>query len=196
MGTKSASWPLAAALAIVLVWTAAAGETSAHASTAAAGYRLQPGDVLQVAVWKEQELQSEITIRPDGSLSFPLTGDVEAAGHSVEEVRAEIESRIRRYIPEGVVTVTVKTPAGNRIYVIGKVARPGDFALNRPIDVAQALSLAGGTTVYADVDSIRVLRRAADGRLAATPFRYSDIERGVRLEQNILLQGGDTVVVP
>jgi polysaccharide biosynthesis/export protein len=161
----------------------------------APGYLLQPGDVLQVGVWKETDLQSEIVIRPDGGISFPLAGDLPAAGHTTDELRAELETRVRRLIPDAVVTVEVKSPNGNRVYVIGKVNKPGDFALNRPIDVMQAISLAGGVTPFASTNRIRVLHR--DGaRQVSVRFHYSDVARGRHLEQNILLQSGDTVIVP
>jgi polysaccharide export outer membrane protein len=160
-----------------------------------AGYLLQPGDVLQVAVWKETDLTAEVLIRPDGGMSFPLAGELHAAGHTVEELTAMLEKRVRKFEPDAVVTVVVKAAAGNRVYVIGKVQRPGDFPLNRPTDVMQALSLAGGATPFADTNAIRILRRDGD-RLSSIAFRYSDVERGRRLEQNILLQSGDPVVVP
>ena len=159
------------------------------------GYKLQPGDILQVVVWKETDLQSEVLIRPDGGISFALAGDVQAAGHTTDELRAELQTRVRKLVPDAVVTVAVKSAAGNRVFVIGKVNRPGDFALNRPIDVLQALSLAGGATPFANTNGIRVLRR--DGlRQSSTRFRYGDVSKGKHLEQNILLQSGDTVVVP
>jgi polysaccharide export outer membrane protein len=134
------------------------------------GYRLQPGDVLQVGVWKETDLQSEIVIRPDGGISFPLAGDLQAAGRTTDELRAELETRVRKLVPDAVVTVEVKAPNGNRVYVIGKVNKPGDFALNRPIDVLQAISLAGGVTPFASTNGIRVLHR--DGaRQVSVRFR-------------------------
>lgn len=158
-------------------------------------YIVQPGDALQVMVWKEQELQGEVLVRPDGGLSFPLAGDVEAAGHTVEEIRKVLQSRLTKYIPDPVVTVAVKAPNGSRIFVVGKVNRPGDFPLIRPIDVMQALSLAGGTTPYADVNGIRILRRDGSRQLVFR-FRYDEVRRGRDLSQNILLHSGDTVVVP
>jgi polysaccharide biosynthesis/export protein len=158
-------------------------------------YLLQPGDVLQVAVWKETELTSEVVIRPDGGLSYALAGDMQAAGHTVAELTAMLETRIRKFEPDAVVTISIKSAAGNRVYVIGKVNHPGDFPLNRPTDVMQALSLAGGATPFADTNAIRILRRDGDHEKAIT-FRYHDIERGRKLNQNILLQSGDTVVVP
>jgi polysaccharide biosynthesis/export protein len=160
-----------------------------------AGYLVQPGDVLQVAVWKETDLTAEVLVRPDGGISFPLAGELPASGHTVADLTAMLEKRIRKFEPDAVVTVVVKTASGNRVYVIGKVNRPGEFPLIGPIDVMQALSLAGGATPFADTNGIRILRR--DGkRQSSIGFRYNDVERGRKLEQNILLQSGDTVVVP
>ena len=156
---------------------------------------MQPGDILQVSVWREQELQSEVVIRPDGSLSFPLSGDVLAAGRGVDEVRGDLETRLRKFVPEAVVTVAIKALAGNRVFIVGKVLKAGDFIMGRPIDVMQALALAGGATPFADLGGIRILRRTG-GKLISIPFSYGDVESGRKLEQNILLQGGDTVVVP
>jgi polysaccharide export outer membrane protein len=161
----------------------------------ASGYKLQPGDVLTVNVWKETDLQGEALIRPDGAMSFPLAGELQAAGHTVAELTTMLDERIRKYVPDAVVTVSVKVTAGDRVYVIGKVNHPGDFPLIRPIDVMQALSLAGGATPFADTNAIRILRRDGD-HLSSITFRYGDVEKGRKLAQNILLQSGDTVVVP
>lgn len=178
-----------------LLWLFPVGAAEPPQPAAAAGYQLQPGDVLAVSVWKETELQAETLIRPDGRINFPLAGELTAAGRTVDEVRADLEARLRALVPDASVTVTLKQNAGNRIYVIGKVQRPGDFPINRPTDVMQALSLAGGGTPFADMDSIKVLRRQGSRQLAI-PFHYSAVERGHNLDQNIVLQSGDTVVVP
>jgi polysaccharide biosynthesis/export protein len=175
-------WPL-------LAWAVG---TAGSAST---DYRLQPGDLLMVSVWKEADLSSEILVRPDGGITMPLAGEIPAAGHSVEEVRAAIDQRLRKFIPDPAVTVILKQTLGNQIFIIGKVNRPGQYPISRPVDVVQALSLAGGMTPFASVDHIRVLRRDGDRQLTL-PFRYSDVEHGRDLQQNILLQSGDTVVVP
>jgi polysaccharide biosynthesis/export protein len=168
---------------------------AADPSATADGYKLQPGDVLQVVVWKETDLQSEVLIRPDGGISFALAGDMQAAGRTTDELRTELETRVRKLVPGAVVTVSVKAVNGNRVFVIGKVNRPGDFALNRPIDVMQAISLAGGVTPFASTDRIRVLHR--DGmHQESVRFRYSEVAKGRNLQQNILLQSGDTVIVP
>lgn len=171
-----------------------AGVQSA-AADATEQYRIQPGDVLVVSVWKEQDMLSEVLVRPDGGLSFPLAGEIDAAGRTVDELRQMIDERLQKYIPNAVVTVAVKLIGGNRVYVIGKVNRPGEFSFTRPIDVMQALSLAGGATSFASLNDIRILRRE-NGKQQAIEFRYGEVESGRRLEQNILLRSGDTVVVP
>jgi polysaccharide export outer membrane protein len=169
--------------------------TAAATSSEEGSYKVQPGDVLQVSVWKEPDLQSELLVRPDGGISFPLAGDVTVSGLSVAAVSDVIAERIKRYIPDPVVTVVTKAIGGNHIYVVGKVNRPGEFPFSRPLDVMQALSLAGGTTPFASLSSIRILRRD-NGKQTAMRFDYGDIENGKALENNILLRSGDTVVVP
>lgn len=158
-------------------------------------YRIGPEDVLEVSVWKEEDLQREVLVRPDGKISFPLAGDIKAAGHTPEEVQQLITQKIQRYIPEPVVTVTVKQIGGNKIYVIGQVQQPGAYVVGRYMDVMQALTMAGGLTEFAKEGDIRVLRRKG-GEEIVMPFEYDDVKKGRKLEQNIILKGGDTVVVP
>jgi polysaccharide biosynthesis/export protein len=158
-------------------------------------YVLQPGDIIDVSVWKETDLQREVLIRPDGGFTFPLAGEVDARGRSVEKVRSILAERLQKYVPTPVVTVAVKSIGGNRIYVLGKVNHAGDFPLSTSLDVMQAISLAGGTTPYASVNDIVILRRQ-NGRQQALNFHYSDVARGRNLAQNIQLESGDTVVVP
>jgi polysaccharide export outer membrane protein len=177
------------------MWAALLMLSASAQAPALSGYQLQPGDLLQVVVWKETDLQSEVLIRPDGGISFALAGDMQAAGLTTDQLRGELESRVRKLIPGAVVTVAVKAPNGNRIFVIGKVNRPGDFPLLRPIDVMQAISMAGGLTPFASVNDIRVLHRAG-ARQSSARFRYHDVARGRHLEQNVILQSGDTVIVP
>jgi len=178
-----------------LLWLAMMLWAAASAAYCAEDYSLQPGDTLLVTVWKEPDLTSELLVRPDGGVSMPLAGDIRAAGRTVEDVRGDIDQRLRKYIPDVAVTVSLKQSAGNQIFVIGKVNRPGPYPIIRPVDVMQALSLAGGMTPFAAVNDIRVLRHEG-GRQMTIRFRYRDIEHGRRLEQNIILQSGDTVVVP
>jgi polysaccharide export outer membrane protein len=183
----------ATAVAVCTLATVLADE--ARVSPAMPSYEIQPGDTLTVSVWKEKDLQADILVRPDGGLSFPLAGDLRASGKSVEQVRSELTQRLKAYIPDPVVTVVVKEIGGNRIFVLGKVTRPGVFAFSQPVDVMQALSLAGGTTPFAALNDIVILRRH-DERVEAIPFHYGQVEHGKDLAQNVLLRSGDTVVVP
>lgn len=162
---------------------------------AANSYVVQPGDLLTISVWKEKDLQGDVSVRPDGGLNFPLVGDINASGKTVEELRKDIAAKLAKYVPDPVVTVIVKQSLGYQIFVIGKVNKPGNFPAGRNIDVMQALSMAGGPTPYASVNKIKILRRV-NGELKAIPFKYSKVEKGQDLEQNIILQGGDVVVVP
>ena len=159
------------------------------------GYIVQPGDILEISVWKEKDLQREVVVLPGGSLSFPLAGEVQASGKTVEQLRKDLSTRLAKYIPGAVVTVSAKQIQGNKIYVLGKVNRPGEYVASRYVDVMQALSIAGGVTPYASVNSIQVLRRV-NGVQTAIPFKYSKVASGSNLESNIILQSGDVVVVP
>lgn len=161
----------------------------------AEAYLIQPGDILRITVWKEEDLQREIIVRPDGQISFPLVGELNAAGSEVSGLRTQIENRLEKYIPDPVVSVDVRELRGNMVYVIGKVNRPGHFPVTRNVDVMQALAMAGGMGTYAAANDIRILRRE-NGEQRAIPFEYGDIEKGENLEQNIVLQPGDVVVVP
>ena len=194
---------LAVSLALILLTVPCGAETPASAAPAGstagvdgATYLLQPGDVVEISVWHEDGLDKQLLIRPDGGLSFPMVGDIKVAGRAPVEVQHEIETLLHKFLAEATVTVSVMQINGNQFYVVGKVARPGAYKFDRALDVMQALSLAGGTTEFADLGDIRILRRDSDGRQRMFPFAYSDVARGRRLEQNIVLQSGDTLVVP
>lgn len=159
-------------------------------------YKINPGDILLISVWKESELQREVVVRPDGGISFPLAGDMPASGHSVQELREELGSRLKKYIPEPFVDVAVKRLNGNTIYVIGKVNRPGAFPMEHRMDVMQALALAGGLNTFASANNIKIIRRDASAKQMVFKFRYSQVADGENLQQNIILKSGDTVVVP
>jgi polysaccharide export outer membrane protein len=183
---------------LTLMFAALAPHTAAFSaddSKPVAQYRVQPGDVLSVSVWKEEDLTQEVIVRPDGQITFPLVGEAKAAGDSIEHLRLLISERLKKYIPDPVVTVSVRQLAGNTIYVLGKVNRPGVFPIVRNVDVMQALSLAGGTSTYAALNDIKILRRE-NGKLRALSFKYAEVEKGKRLEQNVVLRAGDVVVVP
>jgi len=169
--------------------------TVSHSAEVPESYKIQPGDVLEISVWKEPDLIRQILVRPDGGLSFPLVGDTQAAGLSITELQGKITEQLAKYIPDPVVTVSTQQITGNKVYVIGQVLRPGEFVANSKMDVVQALSVAGGMTPYASTNKIEILRRE-NGILTSIPFRYGDIEKGKNLDQNIILKSGDVVLVP
>jgi polysaccharide export outer membrane protein len=176
---------------------AATPNTAAAASTPTAteAYTVKPGDVLAISVWKEPDLQSPVLVRPDGSFSFPLAGQMDARGKTVADLQALVTEKLRKFISDPVVTVSVQEVKGNKVYVLGQVNKPGEFIVNPRVDVMQALSMAGGTTPFAALGDIVILRRSDAGQ-QALPFRYADVSRGRNLQQNIVLQAGDVVVVP
>lgn len=160
-----------------------------------APYTINPGDLLEVSVWKELDLQRQVLVRPDGAFSFPLSGDIVAVGRTVAAIRNELTEKLEAFIPDLVVTVTVEEIRGNKVFVIGQVKNPGEIVMNPQVDVMQALSIAGGTTPFAQLNNIVILRRQ-NGTQTILEFRYSDIVKGQNLSQNILLEVGDVVLVP
>lgn len=180
-------------LALVVVVAAFPAVTGAQPTTGS--YVIGPEDVLEISVWKEETLQREVLVRPDGWVTFPLIGDVKAAGRTPGQLTDEIRVRLTKYIPDPVVTVSVKIIAGNKVFVIGRVNKPGEYVIGRYIDVLQALALAGGLTPFAVEKKIRVVRKR-DNKETVFLFNYAEVKKGKNLDQNITLQGGDVVVVP
>ena len=159
------------------------------------GYRLGAEDVMLVSVWKDEQLTREVVVRPDGMFSFPLVGDVQAEDRTVEEIRGDLVKRLTKYIPNPNVSVAVMKVLSYKVYVVGRVNKPGEYLIGHYTDVLQALSLAGGLTPFAAENDIKVIRRHK-GQQQVFPFRYGDLRKGQDLEQNILLQRGDVVMVP
>ncbi len=164
-------------------------------ASAQENYYLNPGDILKISVWNEEALQQEVLVLPDGTISFPLVGTIDVDDKTPLQVQEELKEKLSRLIPDPEVNLTVRQVAGNNIFVIGKVNGPGRFAMNRPTDVIQAISLAGGFTPYASSDSIQILRRIGNKQQIIL-FDYTKIANGEALETNILLRSGDTIVVP
>jgi polysaccharide export outer membrane protein len=190
--------PLWLAAAILGLWApgmSEAVEPSEAKPAPTAAYALGPEDVVQISVWKDEHLTREVVVRPDGMVSFPLVGDVQAEGKTAEELKAEITTRLSRFIPKPSVSVSVAKVVSYKVYVIGRVNRPGEFLVGHYTDVMQALSLAGGVTPFASENQIKVLRRV-NGAQVVFPFAYGDALKGKGLEQNIILQRGDVVMVP
>lgn len=182
-------------LAQLLMSVVTAQELPANAMVASSNYQVQAGDVLSVSVWNEPELQQDVLVLPDHTLAFPLVGVLPVKDLTVQDIARKLDEALTRYIPDANVHVSVKQVRGNRIFVIGKVARPGEYPLETTVTVLQALSMAGGTSTFAKPDEIKVIRQTESGQIAL-PFDYSDMTRGEALEQNIALINGDVVVVP
>ena len=158
-------------------------------------YLLGPEDIIKISVWKDEQLTQEVVVRPDGMISFPLVGDIPAAGKTIEDVRFELVKRLNRFVPNPHVSVLATKILSYKIYVIGRVNKPGEFLVGHYTDVLQALSLAGGLTPYASENDIRIMRRDR-GEQLVFQFRYGDVRKGKELGQNIILERGDVVMVP
>lgn len=166
------------------------------AAERAAGYRVGPGDVVKINVWKHDELSQQVTVRPDGALTMPLIGDVLAEGKTVEEIAADVGARVRKYFQDQPpVTVQIAEVRSYKVYVVGEVQRGGEFTPNHQISVLHGLALAGGFTRFANTDRIVIVRKDARGE-RRIPFDYSAVVEKGDLQQNLALQSGDTVVVP
>jgi polysaccharide biosynthesis/export protein len=159
-------------------------------------YKIHAGDQLLVGVYDDPKMPPiPVTVTPDGKFSFPLIGILVAGGKTPEQVRVEMEQKLRKYVAEPVVTVTVTEVKGNVAYVIGQVAKPGPIVMNPAVNVLQALAIAGGGNPYAKMDSVIVIRNAPGGQRVMN-FRYGQVSSGKSLEQNVQLESGDVVVVP
>jgi len=166
------------------------------AQTTAPAYRLHAGDKVVVGVYDDPKLlPQEITVTPDGKISYPLVGEMVVGGKTVEEIRTEIQARLKKYISDPIATVVVTDVKGNVAYVVGQVNKPGSIIMNPTVNVLQALSMVGGANPYAKLDSIIVIR-SSGGTQRVLPFRYGQVAGGRDLAQNVELESGDVVVVP
>jgi polysaccharide biosynthesis/export protein len=167
----------------------------AAASVVSAGdYRIGPGDVLNIAVWKNQDLTRQLTVLPDGTLQFPLIREVKAEGKTIQELEEMLITKLKEFVPEPDLSVSVFQVNSMVIYVIGKVNNPGRFPINTNIDVLQALAVAGGLNPFAKEKEVAVFRKT-DGKTAIFNFNYQEVSEGKNLEQNIMLNRGDVIVV-
>jgi polysaccharide export outer membrane protein len=201
---EARSLVLAASAGLALLTPAGAQEarptaTKADASAPATGssdYVIGAGDVLQVFVWKEPELTREAAVRVDGRITVPLIGDLQAAGRTPQQLGKELGRELGRFLEAPQVTVGVSQPNSSRFYVVGNVARAGQFPLASRLTVLQALAIAGGFGEYAKTDSIVVIRDD-DGNQTVIPVNYKKLESGREIaSQNVALMPGDVIVVP
>ncbi len=199
----SLSWILVATVVLGVVGCAEKRGDYEVDLTAPSEFFLGPEDVLKVTVWKSPDLSGEVTIRPDGTISMPLIGDIPAAGLTANALAKRIGERLTEYVSSPIVTVQVKEVNSYFIYVLGEVVRPGKYPLKSYANVVQGISLAGGFAPFASKSKIKVLRNVSIGseghekkRQIEIPVRYDDILKGTAVPGNFILQSGDVIVVP
>ncbi len=158
-------------------------------------YVIQVGDTISIRVWNQDSISARPKVRPDGKVSLPFVNDVDAAGSTPTELAARIQARLKEFIVNPVVTVSLEEPRPVVVAVLGEVTRPGNYQLEASAGVLQALAIAGGPTAFADRDRIMVLRQKPDGSSTRIRFKYSQLTQLEGRAANFRLQGGDVVVV-
>ena len=159
-------------------------------------YRIGAGDLLEISTWKEPDLsRKEVIVRVDGRISFPLLGDIPAAGMTPPELTETIQKGLTNYITAPVVTVTIINQGSQKVYILGEVAKTGEYPLAKNLTVLQAFALAGGFTQWAAKDEI-ILMRKEGAKEEIYKINYKDIVKGRDVENNLTLQANDTIVVP
>jgi polysaccharide biosynthesis/export protein len=160
-----------------------------------AGYVVGPEDVLSVIVWREKDLSSDVTVRPDGRITLPLINDVVAQGLTPDQLRDQLKARFDKFVEDSSVSVVVKQINSRKVFITGMVGKAGAYPLTSTMTVLQLISMAGGLNEFARAKEI-VVMRTENGVAKAIKFNYEDVRKGRKLQQNIELQPGDTVVVP
>lgn len=158
-------------------------------------YLIGPNDSLNIFVWEEPSLAQNVVVMPDGKISFPLAGEIRAQGRTVMELKEEITEKLVKFVSSPEVTVIINESRSRRVYLIGKVNRPGPYPLEPNMTVLQALSTAGGFAEWADQKNILIVRREGANE-AQLRFNYKDYVSGKNIENNIVLKPNDTIVVP
>lgn len=159
-------------------------------------YVIGENDLLDVDVWKEKEISRQIPVRPDGKISLPLIGEIQAAGLTPIQLQETITQDLKSYIDNPEVTVIVDDPRSHQFNIVGQVARPGSYPLTESMTVLDAIAEAGGFRDFAKQTKIYVLRPSPGGIRVRIPFNYKKVIRGANLQENVPLKPGDTIVVP
>jgi polysaccharide biosynthesis/export protein len=159
-----------------------------------AGYVIGPEDMLAVVFWRDKELSADVVVRPDGKISVPLLNDVQAAGYTPEQLADVLVKAATKYIADPTATVIVKEIRSRKVYVLGEVGKPGTVPLIGEMNVLQLIATVGGLLEYADKENITIVRME-NGKEQRFKFNYKDVVKGKKIEQNIMLKPGDTVVV-
>lgn len=174
---------------------AIASEKEESVETQQDTYKIGSGDILEILVWKEPDFTRDVSVRTDGRLTFPLLDDIQAAGYTPMEVKKEIETGLKEFIEDPVVTVVVKNPGSRKFYILGEVANTGEYQLAKELTILQAFALAGGFTEWASKKEIILLRRE-DGKERIIRVNYKNIIKGKELNQNVPIKVDDTIIVP
>lgn len=178
------------------VASAAKQAQSAPAQTVSPDYILGTEDVLNISVWREPEISRTVPVRPDGKVSLPLVGEIQAKGLTPKQLQSNLTLALRSYLAHPEVTVIVQEVRSQKFNILGEVARPGSYPLSKPTTVVDALAIAGGFKDFAKVKKIYILREQASGSPLKIPFNYKDVVERNRFEQNVELQPDDTIIVP
>jgi polysaccharide biosynthesis/export protein len=160
-----------------------------------ADYVIGPEDVLSIVFWREKEMSTDVVVRPDGKISVPLLKDMQAAGYTPDQLTTALVKAASKFIGQPNATVVVKAINSRKVFIVGKVAKPGAFALTTDMTVLQLIALAGDVLEYAKSKNVVVVRKTDDGE-QRLKFNYKDVLQGKAAAQNILLKPGDTVIVP
>jgi polysaccharide biosynthesis/export protein len=153
-------------------------------------------DVLAINVWKEPDMSvKEVIVRPDGKISLPLIGDIQASGQTPKQLQDRIREKMKEYVASPTVTVVVLKIVSQSVSIVGQVAKPGIYSLGSPTTVLELLAKAGGFREEANTKKISVVRNE-NGKTSYFPFNYRDVSKGQNLRQNIALKNGDVVIVP
>ena len=192
---------LSAQPAVEIASNASVGSTAQkrpdqQSSVQAGTYVIGVDDVLSISVWKEPELSRTLPVRPDGKITLPLVGDLQAAGTTPQNLQQELHDKLGAYMAVPEVAVIVQEVKSQKYNIVGQVAKPGSYSLNESMTVLDAIAEAGGLGIYAKSNAIYVLRARPDGSSLRLPFRYKEVLKGTNLSQNVNLQPHDTVVVP
>lgn len=189
--------PVAGQQPVVPAQQAAEAPVNAAASVSLpAGYLIGPEDVLSIVFWRDKDMSADVVVRPDGKISLPLLNEVQAAGLTPEQLRAQLTEAASKFVTEPTASVVVKEIHSRKVFITGNIAKPGTYPLIGEMNVLQLIALAGGLQEYADSKNISIMRNNEAGHSQAFKFNYKDVTKQKHTEQNILLRPGDTVIVP
>ena len=158
-------------------------------------YKIGKGDMLEIITWKEEDFTREFFVRIDGRITFPLLGDIQAAGLTTMQVKKEIETKLKEFIEDPIVTVILKSPMSQKFYILGEVLKTGEYQLIKKLTILQAFALAGGFTEWASKNEI-ILLRHENGIDKLIRVKYKNIIKGKDLSQNVNIKVNDTIIVP